>query len=619
VVTGLATSAQAGLEGAASSAADVGGLTREIADSAPETFQTIGSNHESSLAAMTTAVGGGFGQVVEGVDQTYGEMAGGLQRGFEQSALGLEQGLRGSLGAMEKEIPTKADENAAAVPPRWKSVVKWVLIIAVVVLVALVIGPFVIGAVGAALGTGAVMTGIIAGAIVGAATGVTMQVINNWASNRPLGEGVARAALVGAIGGAVGGGFGAYFTSAAQAGTTIINTAFRQFMANTALNVATETVMNVVTTGHFSWEALGMSVLAAVAVGGAMHAAGGLGGVRGIQDSALGAGESLGGTVRTSLGGGPSIGLSPGRPASLPPGEESGTTGATTTRPTEATTESAPDTGTGSRPPSTVIDEPLPGAKATPGEDTGAPPATVADEHGGPPRESTSQIDEEPVTVRTTEPEPDVGLADRGERPAPGERSMTREEWKAEQSRLRAERSVAGVDQPLENPNPNAAQEGHGHGRHGHQTTDAQQADRVRTGIAPDGLPANAPRASGFRSPQAEAEALGRAGNQLETALQSGAVPSYTDPVTGDKVYVNPTTGKPSRKTVVVETSDPRGFGASAQVARRVGGPSSPYVLDANGNRIPDLDATPQMHARIVYEYVPSANEWRPVTYFPEP
>lgn len=77
------------------------------------------------------------------------------------------------------------------------------------------------------------------------------------------------------------------------------------------------------------------------------------------------------------------------------------------------------------------------------------------------------------IPGRASETEPDVGLSDRGTRPAPGERSMTREQWKAQDSRQRAERAVGCADQPLENPHPNAAQEGHGHGRHGYQTTDA--------------------------------------------------------------------------------------------------------------------------------------------------
>ena len=205
------------------------------------------------------------------------------------------------------------------------------------------------------------------------------------------------------------------------------------------------------------------------------------------------------------------------------------------------------------------------------------------------------------------------------EEPAPGERSMTREEWQADQTRRRAEQSVAGVDQPLENPSPNAAPTGHGHGRHGYQTTEADQETRVRTGVAPDGEPAPAERASRFRSPEAEAEALGRARTKLEAKLQSSAVTSYTDPVTGHQVYVNPANGRPVRHPVQVTTNDPRGFGESAWMPRRISGPNGAYVLDPAGNRIPYQEVVPQMNARVVYEYVRSANEWRPITYFPEP
>jgi len=316
VVDGFGTSTGEGLDAATGSAADLLSSIQSIVDSAAGTFETIQENHDSTLATATAAATSGYSQVVTGVERAYDELARGLEQGFAQSAAGLEQGLRGALTKMEEEIQKKAKENADAVPPRWKSFVKWVLIIAVVVVVALVIGPFVIGAVGAALGTGAVMTGIIAGAIVGAATGATIQVINNWASNRPLGEGVLKAAVIGAIGGAVGGGFGAYFSSAAQAGTTVVNTAFRQFLANTAINVATETVMNVVTTGHFSWEALGWSVLLASAIGLGLHGAGGLKRVQGIQEASVGAGESFGGSVRTGMGGAVSINYRPTTPES---------------------------------------------------------------------------------------------------------------------------------------------------------------------------------------------------------------------------------------------------------------------------------------------------------------
>jgi hypothetical protein len=303
VVTGLGASTQQGLDAATSGGADLGSTVQNVAGAAEDAFGSVEQQHAGSLGTITAAAGSGYDDVVAGVDKAYGDIARSLDLGFAQSAAELEQGLRGALAKMPGEIRTRADENAARVPPRWKKIVKWALIIAVVVAVALVAGPFVIGAVGAALGTGAIATGVIAGAIVGAATGATIQVINNWEQSRPLTEGVARAALVGGIGGAVGGGFGAYFTAAAEAGTTIVNTAFRQFAADTALNVVSETIINVVSTGQFSWEALGMAVISSVAVGLGMRGAGGLKGVRGIQGRSMGLGESFGGAVRSGAGG----------------------------------------------------------------------------------------------------------------------------------------------------------------------------------------------------------------------------------------------------------------------------------------------------------------------------
>lgn len=218
----------------------------------------------------------------------------------------------------------------------------------------------------------------------------------------------------------------------------------------------------------------------------------------------------------------------------------------------------------------------------------------------------------------------DKGLADLGERPAPGTRTETREEYQTRRSRERAEATTRAADQPLENPHPNAAQEGHGHGRHGFETTDAEQAERVRSGRFPDDpygpLPTRTPagRASRFSSPEAEAEALDRGRRQLDEALRSGTVTSYTDPVSGARTYVDPTTGKPVRFGCTVTTNRPGGFGTS-QVPSRNPPPGNQPILDASGQRIPITSPTPLPRARVVFEYVPSTGEWRPVTYFPEP
>lgn len=213
---------------------------------------------------------------------------------------------------------------------------------------------------------------------------------------------------------------------------------------------------------------------------------------------------------------------------------------------------------------------------------------------------------------------PDVGLSGRGLRPEPGTRTTTREQWRAEQSRLRAERTTAAADQPLENPDARAATRGHGHAWHGWETTDAQQRLRAETGTTPDGPFSATGRASRFRDAQAEAEALGRARRQLEADLRAGKVTSYTDPVTGATTFVNPSTGGPARHRVVVASSDPGGFADLAFVARRLGGPTSAFMVDAAGRRVVDLVTAPQMHAKVSFEFVPSAGEWRPVSCFPE-
>src|SRR5262249_1468993 len=80
------------------------------------------------------------------------------------------------------------------------------------------------------------------------------------------------------------------------------NTAFRQFALNTAANIVTENAINIAT-GNFSLQSFGMSVLSAVVVGGALHAASGLKPVSNLQQSSMAAGERVGGGIRTGMGG----------------------------------------------------------------------------------------------------------------------------------------------------------------------------------------------------------------------------------------------------------------------------------------------------------------------------
>lgn len=219
-------------------------------------------------------------------------------------------------------------------------------------------------------------------------------------------------------------------------------------------------------------------------------------------------------------------------------------------------------------------------------------------------------------------PETEVGLSDRGYRPNPGERTETRQQYRERRSLERAEATAAKADQPLEPSLAGEARHGHSYSRHGAHTAPAQ-GNRVLSGHYPDQHPGQVPggepakRASYFGSPHAHAEALGRGRRELQRALKSGEIPTHPDPVTGKPTYVKPT-GLPERHRPAVPTNRPEGYGSSL-VPLRQPPPSTSFVLDAAGNRIPVQSPTPLPIARVVHEYVPSAGEWRTVTAYPEP
>jgi hypothetical protein len=222
-------------------------------------------------------------------------------------------------------------------------------------------------------------------------------------------------------------------------------------------------------------------------------------------------------------------------------------------------------------------------------------------------------------------PAVDKGLAEQGERPARGTRTETREGYYARDSRERAIETVRKSDQPLEQPDPRQAQVGHGHARHGFETTEEQQAERVRSGRYPDDpygpIPWRRPigRASRFGSPEQEAEALGRGRRALDADIANGAiVEKFPDPSTGQPTYVDPVTREPARQPVTVGTNRPEGYGTS-QVVRRQPAPNDALNLDQNGNRVALPSSTLLREANVVYEYVPSTGEWRTVTAHPEP
>ena len=192
--------------------------TTMMAQEGVKSLQQLSSGHGKMTDQLQESGRKGFEQLNAQVQENFNLMKTQLETAFADAIPKLEAGLLKALGEKSNEntnekemhglISKKAEEAASKEQPAWKSIVKWVLIIVVVIAVALIAGPFVIGALGTFAGMGATSAAIVGGAIVGAATSATIQVINNWAAGDSLFKDLGKAALTGAIGGAAGAAIG---------------------------------------------------------------------------------------------------------------------------------------------------------------------------------------------------------------------------------------------------------------------------------------------------------------------------------------------------------------------------------------------------------------------------
>ena len=97
----------------------------------------------------------GFRQATRSIETGFSQITQKIDSSLQDCVKDVENGLRDALGEMKAKIEEEADKAADQVQPRWKSALKWVVIIGVVILtivVAVVAGPAVIGAVGALAG-----------------------------------------------------------------------------------------------------------------------------------------------------------------------------------------------------------------------------------------------------------------------------------------------------------------------------------------------------------------------------------------------------------------------------------------------------------------------------------
>jgi hypothetical protein len=244
----------------------------EMDASASASFAEMRDTVLASASEMVTSAREGFLAVSDELRASFADTGVQLEERFDTLANDLRKSLRHEgLADIEAQITQHADEAAAQVQPRWKSVLKVLLVVVVVIAVALVTA-----------GAGFGLLGTLAlGTALGAASGAVIQIGNNLIDGKKTFDGVLKAAAVGAIGGLFGG-------LGAAAGAAV---------ANVGLKIGLE----------LGLDALG-GVLGDLAVGNPITAEGillgaaiGLGAAG--APAALAGLKNLGGRIRTGLRG----------------------------------------------------------------------------------------------------------------------------------------------------------------------------------------------------------------------------------------------------------------------------------------------------------------------------
>ena len=258
----------------------------QMADSASQAMVTSATMTVTSMTTtMSTAIADmmalaqagqtALAGIVTSLSADYATVIGGIAASFTSASENLKTALRAELAKMETgpdAIPTKAREAASKEKPAWLSVLKWVLIIAIVIFVTVVAGPAVIGLLGGASSLFAVVAG---GAILGAVTGGTIQVVNNVFDGNPWHQGVVKAVAIGfvtgALGGAVGFGIGQAFNVGAVAGqqvTRTLGSKALEFGANLAADAGMEIGQQLIETGTVDWQNFGIAMAFSVGTAG---------------------------------------------------------------------------------------------------------------------------------------------------------------------------------------------------------------------------------------------------------------------------------------------------------------------------------------------------------------
>ncbi|WP_407571468.1 DUF4157 domain-containing protein [Deinococcus altitudinis] len=221
--TSIGAVASSGAAQAKQTASGFARSSQALIQQAMATLTQLQRGYEQSSTASVQQTQEAFTAAGKSLTDLFEKARSGLDGKISASVEALMTQLRANFSQLDAAINTQADKAAAQVQPRWKGWAKIALMVAVIIVVAVVAGPLVIGAVGAmagALGAGAAAGAIgmvVGGAIVGAAAGAATQIGNNAIDNvgvaaadqKSLFDGVGKAALIGGIGGVVGGAGGA--------------------------------------------------------------------------------------------------------------------------------------------------------------------------------------------------------------------------------------------------------------------------------------------------------------------------------------------------------------------------------------------------------------------------
>lgn len=289
----VTSAAEEGISGAATS---ISALIEQLQSAASQAEASLGTIGEQSATRMTETGAQGVTAVNAQAQQAeahFAQLSTQLSQGADQNTQALREALMEPVrGEMPGVIRSEAEKAAAEVQPRWRSVLKWVLIIAIVIVVAVVLGPLVIGAItgvaaglGASAATAAAVGAIVGGAVVGAATSGAITVVDNAMSGRDLTQGLGTAMMWGAIGGAVGGAVGAFVPV-----DRIVSTTLGRVALQTGLDATVEVGL-AIAQGGLTWDNLLLSLAFAVGLNSSMAARPG---AQGFQARMHGRGEGIG-------------------------------------------------------------------------------------------------------------------------------------------------------------------------------------------------------------------------------------------------------------------------------------------------------------------------------------